>query len=128
MPCGGVPVDQTAEPLAVTLSPPAAGFGLKLNCTASVPEGAGEAVVAGGKVGTCTCRELKISSSLPNRNQQGKGIISWHTLRDHGHLLPYSMLRNGMQQAGAVPHSHACMLWRREQCAGASPAGSWAAR
>ena len=50
MPCGEVPVDQTAEPLTVTLPPAVAGLGLRLNSTASVPAGAGEAVVAGGRV------------------------------------------------------------------------------
>ena len=49
MPSGGVPVDQTAEPLTVTLPPPAAGLGSRATCSLSVPAG-GSVDVTGGPV------------------------------------------------------------------------------
>ena len=71
MPCGEVPVDQTACPLTVTLLPATAGSGSRVACNVSVPTGGSEgvtggpvvlggwvlpgfSVVLGGRVGTYT--------------------------------------------------------------------------
>ena len=47
MPCGEVPVDQTACPLTVTLPPATAGLGLRPTCSVSVPAGGREDVTGG---------------------------------------------------------------------------------
>lgn len=50
VPCGGMPVDQTACPLTVTLPPATAGLGSRVACNVSVPAGGSEAVTGGPEV------------------------------------------------------------------------------